>query len=317
MVNAIGIDLGTSKCCVGVFRNGKVEIIPDEFGNRMTPSYVSFTFNGLRFGADAKSELYSWYTIFPVLRLVGRKFDDPVVQSSLENTPFPIRPAKNGHITLEVDVKDEKKRLYPEEIVAMLLVRLKQSADAFLEADVKDVVISTSGQLGLRFRRAIFDAAEIAGLNVLRIVNSSTVAAIGHFFGKEASENRNDLIVNFGGGNLDVSVVSVKDGQPTLIIPDKNSRFSKEELLQMTESTNEYMINKKTRHQSKPAKDRLTAYCNRTIETVEENKRKRKALTPEDQQAYKKCKDALVWIDRNPRAETEDVQRQQVLLEWF
>uniref|UniRef100_A0A7E4UUS1 Heat shock 70 kDa protein 14 n=1 Tax=Panagrellus redivivus TaxID=6233 RepID=A0A7E4UUS1_PANRE len=231
MVKAIGIDLGTSKCCVGVFRNGKVEIIPDKFGNKIVSSSVFFAYNGLAFdscGINVKPG----NTIFAVLRLMGRQFEDPVVQSNRKYLPFSIYPTSKGRLTIEVDGK----RFYPEEIVAMLLVRLKQSADAFLEADVKDVVITTSGQLGLRFRRAIFDAAEIAGLNVLRIINSSTAAAIGHFSGgrdaatidavpappaatnvhvvkKKPLDKWNTLIFDLGAGALDVSVVLVRDGK--------------------------------------------------------------------------------------------------------
>uniref|UniRef100_A0A7E4UUT9 Heat shock 70 kDa protein 14 n=1 Tax=Panagrellus redivivus TaxID=6233 RepID=A0A7E4UUT9_PANRE len=614
MVNAIGIDLGTSKCCVGVFRDGEVEVIPNEFENDTTPSFFAFT-PVITIGEAAKNKLRTnpANTIFAALRLIGRKFKELVAQSDMKCLPFRVSFDKKGrpmikearpysqkyypeevvamllvdlklsaeiylgtpvkdvvitvpadlnhcyhqairdaaqiaglnvlrvvnapaaaaiaHIVAMKDLHDqdhlvfdfgagtldvsiisgnanrwevkstvsnhhlggedvtnrlfdylkveferkhgyaisnsasacirlraanEKKRLYPEEIVAMLLVRLKQSADAFLEADVKDVVITTSGQLDLRFRRAIFDAAEIAGLcydlfqriwgclqkalddaclenceiddaillggsshipvvqkmlseyfvnaKLIKTLNTDEAAASGAAIqaallsGDESEDiqglliphvvplplgiqeneemlvfieehvalpvthsklitatydNDNKIVIEaFEGviiipeyntllgkikfnkiprlpdddsnstkvevtfqvdvtGTITVSATDKSTGKTaTLTIPDKNSRFSEEELLQMTESINEYISVEKIRRQNKAAKDRLTAYCNRTMKTVEENKRKRKALTPEDEQAYKKCKDALVWIDRNPRAEAKDFQRQ-------
>uniref|UniRef100_A0A7E4UW27 Heat shock protein 70 n=1 Tax=Panagrellus redivivus TaxID=6233 RepID=A0A7E4UW27_PANRE len=213
MVNAIGIDLGTSKCCVGVFRNGKVEIIPNGHGNRPTPSYVAFTESERLFGNAAKDQLRvnPANTIFAALRLIGRKFNDATVQSSLKQLPFKVFSAENGRPKVQVEFKSETKAFYPEEVVAMMLAYLKVSAEAYLNSDVKDAVITVPASFNYAERQAIIDAGTIAGLNVIRIVAASTAAAMAYGFDTKGTGERNLLVFDLGGGAFNVTIISNMD----------------------------------------------------------------------------------------------------------
>uniref|UniRef100_A0A7E4UVH7 Heat shock protein 70 n=1 Tax=Panagrellus redivivus TaxID=6233 RepID=A0A7E4UVH7_PANRE len=211
MTNTIGIDLGTSKCCVGVFRDGKVEIIPDEFGNRTTPSYVAFTESERLVGNAAKDQLRvnPANTIFTALRLIGRKFNDATVQSSLKHLPFKVVSAENGRPKVQVEYKGKMKHFYPEEIVAMMLAYLKMSAEAYLNCEVKNAVITVPASFNHVERQSIIDAGTIAGLNVIRIVAASTAAAMAYGFDTKNSGARTILVCDLGGGTLNITIVTL------------------------------------------------------------------------------------------------------------
>ena len=210
-MNFIGIDLGTTYSCVGIRNNGKVEIINNERGNRTTPSYISFE-NGERYIGDTAKEnlLYNnKHTFFDIKRLIGRKFDDPTVQSDLPHYPFTVVGNKNGLCELPVDDKS----YLPEELSAMILQKLKSDAELFTGNKIEKAVITVPAYFNDAQRQATKDAGAIAGLDVLRIINEPTAAAIAYNLSTKKNDNeRKVLVYDLGGGTLDVTILVTSGG---------------------------------------------------------------------------------------------------------
>ncbi|KAH3802465.1 hypothetical protein DPMN_156142 [Dreissena polymorpha] len=209
----IGIDLGTTYSCVGVYRNKRVEIIANDQGNRITPSYVAFTEEGERLIGDAaKNQLTSnpENTVFDVKRLVGRTWDDPSVQHDIKYWPFKVIN-KNGKPHVQVKVKGTDKTFAPEEISAMVLGKMKEVAEAYLGETIKNAVVTVPAYFNDAQRQATKDAGVIAGLNVMRIINEPTAAAIAYGLDKKEGE-KNILVFDLGGGTFDVSILTIDDG---------------------------------------------------------------------------------------------------------
>ncbi|KAG0032130.1 ATPase with role in protein import into the ER [Podila clonocystis] len=208
----IGIDLGTTYSCVGVYKNGRVEIIANDQGHRITPSYVAFTEDERLVGDAAKNQYAAnpTNTIFDAKRLIGRRFDEKDVQNDIKHFPFKVK-SKAGAPVIQVDVKGEEKTFTPEEISAMILQKMKEIAEAYLSKKVTHAVVTVPAYFNDAQRQATKDAGAIAGLTVLRIVNEPTAAAIAYGLDKKDGE-RTILVYDLGGGTFDVSLLSIDDG---------------------------------------------------------------------------------------------------------
>ena len=210
---AIGIDLGTTYSCVGVYKNGNVEIIPNEQGNRTTPSYVSFSSKERLIGDPAKnsSSQNPENTVYDVKRLIGRDYTDDIITKEKRSLTYNL-VNKNNKPYIEVDYKNETKQFSPEEISAMVLTKLKQIAENFLGEEVKDAVVTVPAYFNDAQRQATKDAGRIAGLNILRMINEPTAAAIAYGLEKKSKTEKNVLIFDCGGGTHDISLLSIDDG---------------------------------------------------------------------------------------------------------
>ena len=211
---AIGIDLGTCYSCAAVFQDGKVEIIPDESGEKTTPSYVSFTDTERLLGSAAKNKMTRnpLNTIFDAKRLIGKKFLDQEVQEDIKYWPFKvIKENSSDRPKLQVTYQKQERELYAEEILAMTLQKLKKSASNFLGKEVRDAIVTVPNSFNSSQRRFIKDAGTIAGLNVLRILNESTAAALAYGF-ETKKENGNVVVFDWGGSNINISVLSLEEG---------------------------------------------------------------------------------------------------------
>ncbi|CAK8541035.1 unnamed protein product [Lathyrus sativus] len=214
---AIGIDLGTTYSCVGVWQELKdrVEIIHNDQGNRTTPSCVAFTNSQRLIGGAAKDQASSnpTNTVFDAKRLIGRKYSDSVVQNDILLWPFKVVSGDNDKPTILVSYQGKEKHLVPEEISAMILTQMREIAGAFLESPVKNAVITVPAYFNDSQRRATKDAGEIAGLNVMHIINEPTAAALAYGLQKRADcvGESTIFVFDLGGGTFDVSLLTIKN----------------------------------------------------------------------------------------------------------
>jgi heat shock protein 1/8 len=211
---AIGIDLGTTYSCVGVWQNDRVEIIANDQGNRTTPSYVAFTAEERLIGDAAKSQAAAnpANTVFDAKRLIGRKMGDSSVKSDMTHWPFKVKAGTGDKPLIEVTVAGESKTFTPEEISAAVLQKMKATAEAYLGEKVTDAVVTVPAYFNDSQRQATKDAGLIAGLNVLRIINEPTAAAIAYGLDKKTGGEQNVLIFDCGGGTHDLSILTLDDG---------------------------------------------------------------------------------------------------------
>jgi len=211
---AVGIDLGTTYSCVGVWRNDSVDIIANDMGERTTPSYVSFSEEERLIGQAAKNQCSRnpTNTIFDAKRLIGRKFKDNIVQDDMKLWPFTVVEGSGERPVIQVTFKGETKRFFPEEISSMVLAKMKETAEAYIGEAVNQAVITVPAYFNDSQRQATKDAGRIAELEVLRIINEPTAAAIAYGLDKQNKEEQNVLIFDLGGGTFDVSLLTIDEG---------------------------------------------------------------------------------------------------------
>jgi heat shock protein 5 len=210
----VGIDLGTTYSCVGIYKNGRVEIIPNDQGNRITPSMVAFTDDGERLVGDAaknQATLNPENTVFDSKRLIGRLFNDATVQKDRQVWPFKV-VSRDGKPAIEISSGDSTKTYMPEEISAMVLTKMKTIAEAYLSQTVKYAVVTVPAYFNDAQRQATKDAGTISGLEVLRIINEPTAAAIAYGLDKRSTKPKNILVFDLGGGTFDVSLLTIDEG---------------------------------------------------------------------------------------------------------
>ncbi|XP_059404906.1 endoplasmic reticulum chaperone BiP-like [Carassius carassius] len=244
----IGIDLGTTYSCVGVFKNGRVEIIANDQGNRITPSYVAFTTEGERLIGDAaKNQLTSnpENTVFDAKRLIGRTWGDSTVQQDIKYFPFKVIEKKNKpHIKLDIG-SGQTKTFTPEEISAMILTKMKETAEAYLGERVIHAVVTVPAYFNDAQRQATKDAGTIAGLNVMRIINEPTAAAIA--YGLDKSDGvKNILVFDLGGGTFDVSLLTIDNGVFEVVATNGDTHLGGEDFDQRVIEYFIKLYNKKT-----------------------------------------------------------------------
>merc|ERR550514_1921667 len=241
----IGIDLGTTYSCVGIYKNGRVEIIPNDQGNRITPSYVAFTDEERLIGEAAKNQatLNPEQTLFDVKRLIGRRFKDSTVQKDMKLLPFKI-VEKSSKPVISVKVKGEEKQMAPEEVSSMVLTKMKETAEAYLGREVKHAVITVPAYFNDAQRQATKDAGTISGMNVLRIINEPTAAAIA--YGLDKKTEKNILVYDLGGGTFDVSLLTIDNGVFEVVATNGDTHSGGEDFDQRVMEHFIKVFNKKT-----------------------------------------------------------------------
>ena len=212
---ALGIDLGTTYSCVAVWKNRRPEVILNNIGDRTNPSVVSFTNKERLIGDAAKNQIVKNYknTVYDAKRLIGRLYNDKVVQEDMKLWPFKVKDDGKNRPLIEVEYLNEKKGFYPEEISSIILKYLKKISESYEGKEVKNAIITVPAYFNSLQRKATKLAGELAGLNILRIINEPTAAAIAYGLNRHSDEHkRNVCVIDFGGGTLDVSILSIFDG---------------------------------------------------------------------------------------------------------
>ena len=214
----LGIDLGTTYSCVGIWKNRKVEIVPNEIGERTTPSVVSFSNNCILVGKQAKKQITKNYnnTIYGIKRLIGRNYDDEIIQKDMKLWPFKLEKDENNKALICIEYKNKEEKYYPEQISAMILENIKKNAEVFLGEEVKDVVITVPAYFNNAQRQATIDAGKIAGLNVMKTINEPTAAAIAYGLNDHFEGKRNICVFDLGGGTFDVTILEINNKKFTV-----------------------------------------------------------------------------------------------------
>ena len=229
----IGIDLGTTNSCVGVWKNDRVEIISNIMGKRVTPSYVCYKSNTqIIVGEQAKDQIIKNIknTIYDTKRLIGRNFSDEIVQNDIKLWSFSVKGDDKDKPIIEVTINKEKKIFYPEQVAAQILGALKKDAEDYLGKEVKNAVITVPAYFNNSQRQSTIDAGRIAGLNVIRTINEPTAAAIAYGLENKSNEKRKVLIFDFGGGTFDITIINIKNNEFDVITSQGDSHLGGEDI---------------------------------------------------------------------------------------
>lgn len=269
---AIGIDLGTTYSCVGVFQHGKVDIIANDQGNRTTPSYVAFNDSERLIGDAAKNQsaMNPSNTVHDAKRLIGRHFNDNEVQEDMKIWPFTVIN-DGSKPKIQVEYKGETKAFFPEEISSMVLTKMKEIAESYLGKKVTDAVVTVPAYFNDSQRQATKDAGTIAGLNILRIINEPTAAAIAYGLDKKVGSEKHVLIFDLGGGTFDVSILAIEDGIFEVKATNGNTHLGGEDFdnLLVNHCKEEFMRkHKKDLSKNKRSVRRLITACERAKRTL-------------------------------------------------
>ncbi len=232
MSASIGIDLGTTNSCVGVWKNDQIQIVPNVMGNKTTPSVISFSKNELLIGNSAKNQITRnpENTIYDAKRLIGRNFSDEIVQKDKKFWPFKLKANKKDKPVISVKIKGEEKGFFPEQISALILKQLKKDAEDYLGKEVKNAVITVPAYFNNSQRQSTIDAGRIAGLNVIRTINEPTAAAIAYGLENKSNEKRKVLIFDFGGGTFDITIIDIKNNEFDVITSQGDSHLGGEDI---------------------------------------------------------------------------------------
>merc|ERR1719297_425492 len=244
----IGIDLGTTYSCVAVMENGKVNVISNDQGNRITPSYVAFTESGERLIGDAaKNQLTSnpKNTVFDAKRLIGRDWSDKSIQADAKYLPFQLSNRNNKPV-ISVMSGEDSKTLTPEEVSSMILTKMKQTAEDYIGKNISKAVVTVPAYFNDAQRAATKDAGVIAGLDIIRIINEPTAAALAYGLDKSSTEERNVLVFDLGGGTFDVSLLSITDGVFEVLATNGDTHLGGEDFDQRVMEHFMKLIKKKT-----------------------------------------------------------------------
>ncbi len=208
----IGIDLGTTNSCVGIWKNGKVEIIPNELGERLTPSYISFTNDKRQIGKFAKKNITKnpKNTIYNIKRIIGHNFSDEEISKDIENLSYKIIKSEKNKPLIEIEYKNKKYNFSPEYFSAIILIHLKKIAETYIGEKIKNAIISVPAYFNSAQKEATKIAGEIAGLNILKLIDEPTAAAIAYGFNNKFNEVKNILVFDLGGGTFDVSILKME-----------------------------------------------------------------------------------------------------------
>ena len=208
----IGIDLGTTNSCVGIWKNGKVEIIPNELGERLTPSYISFTNDKRQIGKFAKKNITKnpKNTIYNIKRIIGHNFSDEEISKDIENLSYKIIKSEKNKPLIEIEYKNKKYNFSPEYFSAIILIHLKKIAETYIGEKIKNAIISVPAYFNSSQKEATKISGEIAGLNILKLIDEPTAAAIAYGFNNKFNEVKNILVFDLGGGTFDVSILKME-----------------------------------------------------------------------------------------------------------
>ena len=229
----IGIDLGTTNSCVGVYKNNRVDIIENTLGKRITPSYVCYKTNSkILVGEQAKDQIINNIknTIYDTKRLIGRNFSDEIVQKDIKLWSFTVKGNEKDKPIIEVTINKEKKILYPEQVSSIILSTLKKDAEEFLGREVKEAVITVPAYFNNNQRQSTIDAGKIAGFNEIRTINEPTAAAIAYGLENICEHEKKIMVFDFGGGTLDITILKIKNKQFEVITSSGDSHLGGEDI---------------------------------------------------------------------------------------